>query len=393
MQKKKFELKQRRSNDMNLSRVRYSVLIARYPQNTPLNTIINFIQSLVKSKTMSILDIRNLRTTPNGIAFSVPNDNQFKIVLSLNGSMISQTRLWITRYPDSVKKENHILDKIFQLNFSNNTMDLSDIFGKMCQISPKGHSFNITDQSHLEYLFFYLGSEALSKNIKIRALNLSKNYISIIDNLNNLLWFLPDLKTLDLSQNPINFLPNLNPEFSGINIIAPFGITRPFNQQNSGWQQPNQNFMNQNPFGFNLPMGYAPPPYANYQQNMYQPQMGFYQQPFPNQAQFNQYQPMMGSPQPSFQSSNQSFGKSGSWNGKSRSKHVNSNKGPKTVKVTVTVDPNNNPDDPNYVPIHEWGKPVDNSLQNQQNLVQPNLARRDSNDKPFDISGGYRRRP
>ncbi|EAY06111.1 hypothetical protein TVAG_349640 [Trichomonas vaginalis G3] len=197
----------------------YTVFVTNYPQQQSPNAVISFIQSIVQQNLHHDLDIQMKTLWADGISFCLPNQKQYIAALNTMGSQFGNQHLWVIPFPGILKEDSITFSKIFEKNFQNNVMDLSYLFNKLQEESNSNFHFAINIQEHLEYLFYRLGQECKEHNTIIRILKLSNNNITMFNQLDRLLWFLPGLEELDLTKNPLT-MPPVAKEFPNIRIMC-----------------------------------------------------------------------------------------------------------------------------------------------------------------------------
>ena len=165
----------------------------------------------------------------DGIVIEVQNENQAAAVMNLMGLSFGTKHLWITNYPTKkLKQYSLLLSQIFEENFTDNyTMNLSRFYSKFNR--KRGFVFNddndkdrstfdLNNDSCMEYLFLRLGMEAKENNTIIKHLILSNNSLTHIAYLDRLLFFLPGLIDIDLRNNVLLAIPDLR-KFSNITLL------------------------------------------------------------------------------------------------------------------------------------------------------------------------------
>ena len=221
------ESKKKRDNDNGIR-----ILISNYSESMKINQILSFMKTQVEQNTHLILDIIDYFIDEYGVSIIVKNEYQAESIFTLIGTQIGTKHLWISHYPDNyLMKYQNTLSSLFSESLKPNfTMDLSNIKKKINQnknesndvfFNEKKKKFDLNDDLCMEFLFLRLGTEAKQNNTIIKHLNLSKNELTHISNLDRLLWFLPGLLEINLTRNPLLAIPEMK-GFSHIRLLTDY---------------------------------------------------------------------------------------------------------------------------------------------------------------------------
>lgn len=222
------------TNPIDMAVYPFTVFVTNYPTDINPNSVINFIQSNVQNSLHKKLEIYMKTLWADGISFSLPNQIQAAAVLNLMGTRFHNQHLWVIRFPGDLKNDSPIFSRVFQKNYHDGIMDLSNLFDKLTAEAPNGFTFNINIQEHVEYLFYRLGQEAKENNVIIKSLRLRYNYITMLDQLDRLLWFLPGLLELDLTGNTLMYGP-MSRTFPNVQIKCSVPGTFDPNKKKKSW--------------------------------------------------------------------------------------------------------------------------------------------------------------
>ena len=202
MQKRNFGIKQRKKNQMNYKWHLYPVLVSHIPNTTTPKMIINQLLNQIRSSPDSI---SYLKKCSDGISFVANTEEIYHILLQTHGFIVGGQKLWIFHYPYEFKHSENALKYIFEHNYNESVMDLSDFISKY-NTNPDANlpSVSLDDQNFIDFLFYKLALfDNYYENITIKKVILSKNNMRKF-NVDRVSTFLPSIDTIDLRENEIS---------------------------------------------------------------------------------------------------------------------------------------------------------------------------------------------
>ena len=207
--------KSRSNQERNKSfstRETFSVFVTNYPQNTPLDLLLEWLNSLVEEKFGFSLEIGQKTLLNDGITFTVGDMKQFDGILMLNGVKILNQNLWIVSLPGPLTFLAETISHIYNNNRKEEddhvSLDLSFLPTKFLSVNANPENVDFNSRWFIEFLFFRIGYEDKDKHNHITHLNLMGNQISSIKRWDKFWIFLPQLEEVNLQGNCLTEIPD-----------------------------------------------------------------------------------------------------------------------------------------------------------------------------------------
>lgn len=215
------------------------LFIANYPTTKPIDAILTALSMIVLSRVGGLPTIVEKEPIAEGLRVAVPNNLQFRAMLECNGAYVLNQKIWIIKFPEAVGSYMDYFKRVFARNTSNGVVNLSNIQAKLRELEVpdslvKGATF--TNRDFVEFLFYRLGTDSRDQRFFVEAVLLNNNGITNVQSLSPFLVFLPTLRRLVVSDNPIKNKEQLFiPEHPYVEVVC-----ERVGQQQAGQNQRNR---------------------------------------------------------------------------------------------------------------------------------------------------------
>lgn len=219
----------------------YDMLITNYPKDNYL-MILDLLNESVRSNFGAYPTILNKKIDENEIIITVLNHIQYDALLQLSGSFVCNYPIWITKYHqnDKLDSQKQVFGLIFQRFSNNGIVELSGFADKFSKYGGDPSIVNFNNRDFVEFLLFRLGTESRDKRFWVSTLYLENNGIKTISPWVPFLHFLPNLKQIKITNNPIEYIDNpILPEYLQIFVEYNNNDSQVQTQYNGG--NPNYN--------------------------------------------------------------------------------------------------------------------------------------------------------
>ena len=235
----------------------FPLYISNYLETREADTILNALSQIVYrhfNAWPTFSNISKFNPPLDGFRVDVKNYVQYEAVLAMNGALIFNYPIWIIKLPNGPLSDlSEYLLSIIHGSASDGSVDLTNLAARLDRIIPpdKKALLSIVDfnaRDFVEFFLFMLGKEAKDRKFLVSSLFLGNNGIEFISNWTLFFYFLPNLRYLNVRNNPLREIPRLLQPFQ--HILIDFDTAPNQNQQYSQFQNnqfPNNQFQ-RNPF-------------------------------------------------------------------------------------------------------------------------------------------------
>lgn len=197
----------------------YTLLISNYyPEDRPPDAVLEMLKKLAFESFGGSPDFSSPLKCEGGFMVSVLNHIQYDALLQLNGALVYNYPIWIIKFPsnDTLAMHFPVFTNIF-MKSSEGQVDLSNFANKVNEEHGRPEIVNFNNREFVEFLLYRLGVDSRDKKFWVSSLILCNNGIQNINPWASFFHFLPNLKHININNNPLFEAPNL-PEYMQIQV-------------------------------------------------------------------------------------------------------------------------------------------------------------------------------
>jgi hypothetical protein len=180
------------------------LFISNYPSSRSPDDVARALSDLFRPA----VKLSNPCKVADGLAVSLETDDDQKLVHSMCGSFVFNSRVWIAKLPTAAFGNLcPYLSQVFEAHMWHGQVDLSSLSNKVAEVGGKQKVVDFKNLDFVEFLWLRLGTESRDNCFMVHTLILSSNGIEDVTGWVPFQTFLPHLHFLWLTNNPLKFAP------------------------------------------------------------------------------------------------------------------------------------------------------------------------------------------
>jgi hypothetical protein len=183
----------------------FELFVSNYPTRCSPDSVIMALVALARSFNVQ-LTIRSKAPVLDGIRLGVSRDD-FQGLRSLNGHFIFNNPIWIIMFPSYWGQFTETFSLLFRRNLCNGTLDFANLSERFAAVGGDQTVIDFANEFFVEFFFWKLGAESRDNRFLVQKLILIGNGISSVSQWSPFLAFLPTLRSMILTDNPLTETP------------------------------------------------------------------------------------------------------------------------------------------------------------------------------------------
>ena len=184
---------------------RYVVFVSNFTNGATVSDIFEALKREIESRLWP-LSATVGQEVAGGFTIVLPNMMQMQAVLAMNGCLIKNYPIWIVRFGFFLLRFTDLLRRVILANYSDGLVDLSRLQEKWNEEDGEssGQNYvNMNNRDFVEFVLFTIGMLARDERIWVHSLVLSENGIEDVNPWAGFFHFLPNLRYLNVMDNPL----------------------------------------------------------------------------------------------------------------------------------------------------------------------------------------------
>lgn len=185
----------------------YVVFVSNFTNGATVSDIFEALKREIESRLWP-LSATVGQEVAGGFTIILPNMMQMQAVLAMNGCLIKNYPIWVVRFGFLLEVFTDLLRRVILANYSDGLVDLSRLQEKWNEEDRDGLSqgrdyVNMNNRDFVEFVLFTIGMLARDERIWVHSLVLSENGIEDVNPWARFFHFLPNLRYLNVMDNPL----------------------------------------------------------------------------------------------------------------------------------------------------------------------------------------------